>query len=168
MSCRQSRHSAKSGGTRACFRLPGRLSTTEKPSSPRRGSSSRCTRSNRARGGRAAESVRRKPSTSSASPSTSITAPSGELATKPERPQATAWRYTAGRKPTPCTTPVQVRRTLRRAWRPARARASDTTPPCPRRFWPKPARSPRGGLRCGFAVPPPPHRSPRCPKGQPW
>ena len=138
--------------------------------------------SSRAAGGRASPSEARKHSRSARRPTRSSRTPSGPLWRLPPRPSRQARRCTAGRKPTPCTTPRQSRR------RRALVASADRSPAAPTSTatgWlaapstpvasaapdpstPVTAAGPaarRGRRHCGLTPPEPRLRAPRRPDG---
>ena len=104
---RQSAHNATSGGI-GVTPAPPRLGTIAKPASPPSGRADSTTAAMRASGGACATSRSANTATASASPCTSTNTSPAALPTKPERASSAAMRWTKGRKPTPCTTPVTV------------------------------------------------------------
>ena len=122
--------------------------------------------SNRAAGGRASPREARKHSRSARRPTRSSRTPSGPLWRLPPSPRRLARRCTAGRKPTPCTTPRQSR--SRRARSTSAAMEGSTAAGNGPESAPISTAGPtdrRGRHRCGPTPPPPQPRAPRRPDG---
>ena len=104
---RQSSHSATSGGI-GVTPSPSRLATMAKPVPGEGGRASSATAAIRASGGAWATSRSANAATAARPPCTSTNTSPAALPTNPESPSSAAMRWTKGRNPTPCTTPVTV------------------------------------------------------------
>ena len=87
---------------------PSRLGTIAKPEPGSGGRASSATAAIRASGGAWATSRSANAATAARPPCTSTNTSPAALPTNPESPSSAAMRWTNGRNPTPCTTPVTV------------------------------------------------------------